>query len=178
VLDRSLMGMSSLIDRTLAEVRLTAGLPPRRRPIRVVEFLAEAEAAASPGARAQGCQLKVIPSEEDVMISGDPEMLHAAVFNLLHNAFKFTQRQTEVTLHAYSAAERVLINVADHCGGLSAAAADTLSKPFSQNGEDRSGLGLGLDICRRSVEANDGVLSVRDVPGRGCVFTINLPRIS
>jgi hypothetical protein len=28
---------------------------------------------------------------------------------------------------------------------------------------DRSGLGLGLDICRRSVEANDGVLSVRDV---------------
>jgi len=32
------------------------------------------------------------------MISGDPEMLHAAVFNLLHNAFKFTQRHTEVTL--------------------------------------------------------------------------------
>jgi signal transduction histidine kinase len=84
-LDRSLTGMSSLIDRTLAEVRLTAGLPPRRRPIRVAEFLAEAETAASPDARAKGCQLKVIPSEEDVRISGN-----AAVFNLLHNAFKFT----------------------------------------------------------------------------------------
>jgi signal transduction histidine kinase len=178
VLDRSLMGMSNLIDRTLAEVRLTAGLPPRRRPIGVAEFLAQAEAAASPDARAQGCQLKVIPSEENVMISGDPEMLHAAVYNLLHNAFKFTQRQTEVTLHAYSAADRVLINVTDHCGGLTAAAADTLLKPFSHNGEDRAGLGLGLDICRRSVEANDGVLSVRDVPGHGCVFTIDLPRIS
>jgi len=35
-------------------------------------------------------------------------MLQAAVFDLLHNAFKFTRRQTEVTLRAYAAAERVL----------------------------------------------------------------------
>jgi signal transduction histidine kinase len=49
-------------------------------------------------------------------------------------------------------------------------------RPFNQVGEDHSGLGLGLDICRRSVEANQGVLSVRDLPGVGCVFTIDLPR--
>jgi signal transduction histidine kinase len=35
---------------------------------------------------------------------------------------------------------------------------------------------LGLSISRRSVEANHGTLSVRDVPGTGCVFTIDLPR--
>ena len=40
----------------------------------------------------------------------------------------------------------------------------------------RSGLGLGLFIARRSVEADAGTLSVRDVPGTGCVFTISLPR--
>jgi hypothetical protein len=34
----------------------------------------------------------------------------------------------------------------------------------------------GLAICRRSVEANGGTLRVRDVPGSGCVFTIELPR--
>jgi signal transduction histidine kinase len=50
--------------------------------------------------------------------------------------------------------------------------------PFSQSGDDRSGLGLGLDIARRSVEANCGVLTVRDVPGTGCVFTIDLPRLA
>jgi hypothetical protein len=44
--------------------------------------------------------------------------------------------------------------------------------PFAQHGEDRSGLGLGLFIARRSVEADAGTLSVRDVPGTGCVFTI------
>jgi signal transduction histidine kinase len=35
---------------------------------------------------------------------------------------------------------------------------------------------LGLSIARRSVEASDGILSVRDLPDTGCVFTISLPR--
>ena len=48
-------------------------------------------------------------------------------------------------------------------------------QPFVQAGTDRSGLGLRLSISRRSVAANDGFLSVRDVPGSGCVFTIELP---
>jgi signal transduction histidine kinase len=48
--------------------------------------------------------------------------------------------------------------------------------PFVQTGDDRSGLGLGLDISRRGVEANNGFLRVRDVPGTGCIFTIDLPR--
>ncbi|MBC7982800.1 MAG: HAMP domain-containing histidine kinase, partial [Candidatus Obscuribacterales bacterium] len=48
--------------------------------------------------------------------------------------------------------------------------------PFTQHGTDRSGLGLGLSICRRSVEANKGTLTVRDVPGSGCVFTVDLPQ--
>jgi C4-dicarboxylate-specific signal transduction histidine kinase len=68
--------------------------------------------------------------------------------------------------------------VEDQCGGLPLGAAETLMRPFSQNGEDRSGLGLGLDICRRGVEANNGVLRVRDIPSSGCVFTIDLPRHS
>ena len=44
-----------------------------------------------------------------------------------------------------------------------------------QVGEDKSGLGLGLSIARRNVEADGGVLNVRDVTGIGCVFTIDLP---
>ncbi|MFI4913849.1 MAG: ATP-binding protein [Steroidobacterales bacterium] len=54
--------------------------------------------------------------------------------------------------------------------------AERLFVPFAQNGADKSGVGLGLSICRRSVEANQGVLKVRDVPGTGCVFTVDLPR--
>ena len=49
-------------------------------------------------------------------------------------------------------------------------------QPFTQDGADKSGLGLGLSFCRRSVEAIGGVLSVRNRPGVGCVFTVDLPR--
>jgi signal transduction histidine kinase len=38
------------------------------------------------------------------------------------------------------------------------------------------GHGLGLSTARRSVEANGGMLTVRDIPGTGCAFTIDLPR--
>ncbi len=75
-------------------------------------------------------------------------------------------------------ADRILIDVEDHCGGLPAGAAERMFLPFAQVGADTSGLGLGLSISRRSVEANDGILSVRNVPGSGCVFTIDLPRHS
>jgi hypothetical protein len=82
-----------------------------------------------------------------------------------------------VFLNAYAAADRILIDVEDNCGGLPPGEAQSLFLPFTQGHADRGGgLGLGLSISRRSVEANGGVLRVRDVPGSGCVFTIDLPR--
>ena len=54
--------------------------------------------------------------------------------------------------------------------------AEELFHPFKQRSKNRSGLGLGLSISRRAVEANAGTLTVRNVPGTGCVFTIDLPR--
>jgi len=66
--------------------------------------------------------------------------------------------------------------VKDHGGGLPPGKAEQMFLPFTQFGADKSGLGLGLSIARRSVELNDGVLSVRDIPGVGCIFTISLPR--
>jgi signal transduction histidine kinase len=178
VLDRSLIGMRNLIDRSLAEVRVTAGLPPRFQVVRLAEFLAEVEASASLDPLARECQFAVTPVDHEIEVYADPEMLAAAVGNLLQNAFKFTKRHTGVRLHAYAAADRILIDVEDHCGGLPADVPERLLLPFVQSGQDRSGLGLGLEICLRSVEANHGVLRVRDVPGCGCVFTIDLPRLS
>lgn len=175
VLDRSLIGMRNLIDRSLAEVRVTAGLPPRFKTVGVADFLKEVAASSSLDPLARECKFVVAPMNEDVWMHVDTEMLAAAVANLLQNAFKFTKRHTEVRLHARIDGSRVLIDVEDHCGGLASGSTDKLLLPFVQNGENRSGLGLGLDICRRSVEANNGVLRVRDVPGAGCVFTIDLP---
>jgi len=52
---------------------------------------------------------------------------------------------------------------------------EKMFRPFSQSGTDKSGLGLGLLICRRSVEVNNGSVRVRNTPGTGCTFTIDLP---
>ena len=70
----------------------------------------------------------------------------------------------------------MLIEVADHCGGLPPRRAEHMFTPFTERSEDRSGLGLGLSIARQSIEADAGTLTVRDEPGVGCVFTISLPR--
>jgi signal transduction histidine kinase len=176
VLDKSLIALRNLIDRTLADVRVTAGMPVRHRLISLAEFVADVQIFASLEAQARKCKFTVRKVDNELALDVDRDMLFSAVGNLLQNAFKFTQPHTEVSLNAYAAADRILLDVEDHCGGLPPAAAERLFLPFAQNGEDRSGLGLGLAICRRSVEANHGVLRVRDVPHAGCVFTIDLPR--
>ena len=176
VLDRSLVGMRKLVERPLADVRATAGLPARRELVAVAGFISEVETAMALEAQARDCAFTVSAVEPQLAVEADPELLLSAVGNLLHNAFKFTARGTEVSLNAYAAADRIRIDVEDNCGGLPPGDAEKLFLPFTQNGTDRSGLGLGLSIARRSVERNNGFLSVRDVPGKGCVFTIDLPR--
>jgi len=176
VLDRSLVGLRILIDRSLAEVRMTAGLHVERQLFSLADFIAELKLSASLEAQLHDCPLIVSMVDPRLAVAGDRDLLLAAVGNLLQNAFKFTHPHSEVTLSAYAVADRILIDVEDNCGGLPPGDAETMFRPFTQSGANKSGLGLGLSIARRSVEANDGILSVRDVPGSGCVFTIDLPR--
>lgn len=178
LLDRTLISMRNLIDRTLTGVRLTAGMPARAKLVSLADFVADVKVSASLEAQTRGCKITVGEVDSGLALDVDREILLAAVGNLLQNAFKFTRRNSEVSLNAYAVADRIRIDVEDHCGGLPPGAAGKMFLPFEQSGEDRSGLGLGLAICRRSVEANHGVLRVRDVPNSGCVFTIDLPRHS
>ena len=176
VLDRSLIGMRSLIDRSLADVRVTAGMPPQHQLISLADFVADVKISTSLEARVRECSFTVGAVDTGLALDVDREMLFSAVGNLLQNAFKFTQRRTEVSLNAYAAAGRIRIDVEDHCGGLPQGFAKEVFLPFKQSGDDRSGLGLGLAISQRAVEANKGTLAVRDIPKTGCVFTIDLPR--
>jgi len=52
-----------------------------------------------------------------------------------------------------------------------------LFRSFEQRSGDRTGLGLGLAFSRWGVEANNGRIYARSLPGRGCVFTIDMPRL-
>lgn len=176
VLDRALIGLANLIDRSLAEVRMTAGMPVMRSLFSLADFVSQIKLSAGLEAQVKGCVFTVPEVDPLLAIDVDRDLLLSAVGNLLQNAFKFSLPHTVVTLSAYAIADRILIDVEDRCGGLPAGSAEKMFLPFTQNSEDRSGLGLGLSIALRSVEANEGVLKVRDVPGVGCVFTVDLPR--
>ncbi len=174
VLKRSLTAMGTLISRALAEVR--SGTAEQRQTFSVASFIKDAETAAQLVASAAGCPFEVAPVDALLGVRGNRELLLAALANLLQNAFKFTHPRTAVALKAYVLDEHVMIEVEDRCGGLPPGSAATMFAPFNQHSHDKSGLGLGLSIARQSVEADLGTLTVRDVPGTGCVFTIRLQR--
>ncbi len=109
VLDRSLLGMRGLIDHALAEVRVNARMPPRREAIKLAAFLASLKVSASFDALARGTPFTVATVADDIAVYAEPEMLAAAVGNLLQNAFKFTKHRTEVQLRAHVHEKRVLI---------------------------------------------------------------------
>jgi len=176
ILDRALVGLGNLIDRSLAEVRMTAGLPVHNRLYSLTDFIEEIKLSASLEADTKECVLTVSQVDPLLAIDVDRDLLLSAVGNILQNAFKFSPPHSEIVLNAYAAADRILIDVEDHCGGLPSGDTEKMFRPFVQDGANRSGLGLGLSISRRSVEANQGILSVRNIPGSGCVFTIDLPR--
>jgi signal transduction histidine kinase len=176
ILDRSLAEMAKFIDRSLSDVRLAAGLESVGHLFSLAEFIEEVKLSATLQARVKKCRLTVSSVDRHLALKADRDMLNSAVSNLLQNAFKFTRPNTEVTLTAHGTADRIFIEVKDNCGGLPPGIEERMFDPFVQGGEDKSGIGLGLSIARRSVEANGGILSVRDIPGTGCVFTIDLHR--
>jgi hypothetical protein len=174
VLKRSLTAMGGLMSRALAEVR--SGLPEQRQTFSLADFIQDAENEARLVASAAGCGFVVPVVDPRLAIRGHRDLLLAALANLWQNAFKFTRANSEVTLKAHESGDHVHIEVEDRCGGLPPGSAARMFAPFSQRSHNRSGLGLGLSIARQSVEADAGTLTVRDLPGIGCVFTIRLPR--
>jgi signal transduction histidine kinase len=81
-------------------------------------------------------------------------------------------------LRVNASADRVLLEVEDECGGLPDGKYRRVVPSFEQRHADRTGLGLGLAFSSWGAEVNDGRISVRSLPGRGCVFTIDLPRFA
>jgi signal transduction histidine kinase len=174
---KSLLGLRDLIDGSLADVRLDAGLKNVER-IPIVGFIEEIEIGALMQARARGVHFGIEMRDRTLAVEGDRPLLATVISNLLQNAFKFTRRGGCVTLTARASADCVYLDVEDECGGLPPGKIEELFRPFAQRGADRGGLGLGLTICRRAAEANGGHIQVRDVPGKGCVFSLELRRAS
>ena len=176
VLQRSLSALRDLITRSVDEVRLRHSARNWSR-FELDAFIAEVAPAAVLEASARGLTFHVAGGAPDAHVDADHPVLTAVVMNLLQNAFKFTRPGSSVTLRGTATVDRVLIAVEDECGGLPDGTIEDLFRPFEQRGADRTGLGLGLAMCRWGTEVNGGLISARNLPEHGCVFTVGLPRV-
>ena len=175
VISRSLIDLHSLVDKSVADVRITSGVQ-HPTTFRVLAFIEDQALAATLLAAGHDVTITVAREGGDGELHGDEQNLSAAIRNLLQNAIKFTKRGSTVTLKTIVGADRILIEVHDECGGLPAGSSAELFHPFEQRGSDRTGLGLGLAYSQWAVVANGGRIYVRNLPGAGCVFVADLPR--
>ncbi len=155
VLGRSLQGMTTLLDRALVEVRLDAGNVHSLR-VHVHQLLEDAEIDGTIAAAARSVIVSVATVDLGFDIEVDPHILAGVVANLLQNAIKFTPPGGRIVLRAKRNGDRVEIEVEDECGGLPPGKAEELFDAFEQRGTERTGLGLGLFISRKGVEASGG----------------------
>ena len=174
ILGRSLMNLRDVIDRTLSEVRLNSEQYERRR-VGIADFIDELSTTAVLHAEYRELQFIVEPVAPGLVVRGDLPLLTSAVMTLLHTAFKVTPRGGRVRLRAHAAAERLLIEIEDECGGIPESEVDLFQAFGDRRGADRSGLGLGLSIARKAARAHQGDIRVRNLPGQGCIFSVDLP---
>lgn len=171
----SLVRMSELVTESLAEVRLEAGRPRNER-VQVALLVEEIAIAATMQAKTRELELAIAPVAADLWIEGDAQIAASILSNLIQNACKFTPKHGRVTMSTRITIDTVAIDVEDECGGLPDGNPEDLFTAYEQRSPDRSGVGLGLSISRKGALALGGTLSVRDLPGKGCVFTLALRR--
>jgi len=111
-------------------------------------------------------------------IAADRIRLKQVISNLLDNAAKYSPPKTEIRITVRQDKEKILIGVSDRGKGISSEDQAKLFEPFERLREKSTttpGLGLGLLVCRRMVEAHGGSIWVESVPDKGSNFWFTLP---
>lgn len=119
--------------------------------------------------------------DADVAVSADRVLLKHAVSNLLDNAHKYSplSRPVELRLHKDTEQQTAIIEVEDRGKGIESVDVEHVFEPFFRSDRSRSrdtgGVGLGLTLARRIVDAHGGTITVRSRLGEGTVVRIALP---
>lgn len=172
-LQRGLQRTATLVDETLATARTLSGIELRRTPATLRELLDVAAAEATPEAEEKGVAIHV-SAEGDRRLEVDERLIRSALGNLLRNAVEYTPSGT-VELRGRASDTGVTFEVEDHCGGLPPGKVEEAFTPFVRLRQDSGGFGLGLAITKQAAEAHGGSVRVKNVPGTGCIFVLELP---
>lgn len=177
--------LERLVSDVLTAARLDLGvasprgIPPlRRAPTDVGDLLAEA------ARRFRGSHPER-PLEEDVAadlppVDGDPVLLRRVVDNLLENAHKYTEdAERPIGLRAHRDETALVVEVVDQGIGIAPVDLSGVFRPFFRVDRSRTrqtgGLGLGLALAKRIVEAHGGTIELESAPDEGTVARVRLP---
>ncbi|MCM3714710.1 ATP-binding protein [Alkalihalobacillus oceani] len=111
-------------------------------------------------------------------VKADEHRLVQILFNLVHNAVKYTDQGT-ITISASVVGDYAYINVKDTGTGIDETVQTKMFNPYEQGDASSAlaaeGIGLGLTICQQLVELHGGELTVISEKGQGSLFTFSLP---
>ncbi|WP_024674319.1 ATP-binding protein [Pseudomonas syringae] len=168
-----------LINEVLDIARIEAGhLSLSLEPVPLSNVLQEALVLVSPMAADGTIELQELPPLSDGLgVVADRQRLIQVLLNLLSNAIKYNRPNGQVRIEVEQSAERVAVSVVDSGYGIAPELVNQLFKPFERLNADPSveGTGLGLALSKSMLEMMHGDLSVHNVPGEGCRFTLELP---
>lgn len=122
-------------------------------------------------------QLNMDITESTPLVMADEKRLVQILYNLLHNALKYTEEGT-ISVSAEVKGEHVVIHVSDTGVGMNEETRGRVFLPYEQGSygiNDGLGIGLGLSICKQLVELHDGSITVYSELGKGSVFSFSLP---
>ena len=183
IIDRQLLHLTRLVDDLLDLARVTSGrIELQMAPVDVEAIINGAVEMTRHSIAAGEHELDVTLPKHTAMVCGDRNRLIQVVANLLDNAAKYTPTGGQISVRAKTGQGRVTIEVRDNGIGIEPELLPHIFDVFRQADQslDRSkgGLGLGLALVRKLVEAHQGAVeAMSQGPGMGSRFFIHLPLI-
>ena len=168
--------LNRLVTNLLDMTRLDAGvLPVRKEWQPFEEVVGVALRRLDP--LLQGRAVETRLGSEVPLVPMDGLLIQQVMTNLIENAVKYSPPQSPITISAEKQAQHLLVEVADRGAGIPAADRQQVFEMFyrSPNAGGRTGVGLGLAICRGIVELHGGRIWVEEHPGGGAAFRFTLP---
>lgn len=182
VIDRQARIMRNLIDDLMNISRLQTGkLQLNRARVSMAEVIRRSLETASPFCEQRNQKVRVTLAPSPMELHADAERLIQALRNLIVNAAKYSQRGSEVRIHAERKGGDATVHVSDDGIGIQAADLESIFSLFIQGESGRistsnGGLGIGLFLARQFAEAHGGSLRASsDGVGKGSTFTLRIP---
>jgi len=168
--------MQALVENMLVLPRIELGLAGDLEPILLQRELPGVIAAARK--RNRGHPIEIVVADEVSPVVADASYVAQIVENLVSNAAKYTAAGTPIEVQVSQSAEEVSVRVLDRGDGVAAEDIERLFDPYYRGPEQTrtsTGLGLGLRVCRRLVEAQGGRIWAVNRDGGGLEVGFALP---